>query len=71
MDEKWQDQGVRSSPAESLGEGIMNVLTLGLLKTSSTHTVKNTETGEIKEISVSPSETVGEAIARGGDKFSK
>lgn len=68
--DKWEDQGVCSSPAESLGGGIMNIFTLGL-GSSSTHRVKNTETGEIREISVSSSETVGEAIARGGDKFTK
>lgn len=66
MSKPWKDLGV--SP--TIADIVFDIITLGH-NPGENHVIQNTETGETKEISVSSFETVGEAIARGGDKFIK
>jgi len=62
---KWKDKGSELTGLDMIAD----VVTLGHNPFDIKHTVENIETGEQKQITVSPHETVGQAIERGGDKF--
>lgn len=60
MSDKWEDRG------RTVEDGVMRLMTGGLWsRLGETHDVKNTETGETREIDINRGQSLGEAIAKG------